>query len=465
MRITLSLLFVLLFCCVAALSAQASEPQTGTQPADVTSRLGQLEAETDALRAEVQWMRQHAVRLPEVQATPVGMSANLAEWQGDKEEYFTLEELRTEMKQYAWTKGDFTLVPYGILWGNMVYSTQRTTPGSYTLFVQSGSNDPEGEFIIDARNTRLGFDIGGPRIPFFNCAKSGGKVEVDFQNSVLSTENKATIMLRHAYLEVKDEQFRFLVGQTWDVISPLYPGMLMYSVGWCGGNIGYRRAQVRGERFLDFSDTSLVTAQLSINQQVFEDSINNLQGEPSNWPIVEGRVGWTLGQRGKYYHPITVGMSGHIGEEDFDHTVIGNNNRRRTWSGNIDLRVPITDRFGFQGECFVGANLGAFLGGIGQGIDRTTFDTIRSVGGWCEFWYNWTPRLHSHVGYSIDNPNDNDVVTVGEKTYNQFFFGNLSYDVTDKFLVGMEVSSWKTLYVSQLPGDSVRCEFVAKYGF
>ena len=50
-------------------------------------------------------------------------------------------------------------------------------------------------------------------------------------------------------LEVKDDDFRFLVGQTWDVISPLYPGMLMYSVGWDGGNIGYRRAQVRGERY------------------------------------------------------------------------------------------------------------------------------------------------------------------------------------------------------------------------
>ena len=25
--------------------------------------------------------------------------------------------------------------------------------------------------------------------------------------------------------------------------------MLMYSVGWDGGNIGYRRAQFRGERY------------------------------------------------------------------------------------------------------------------------------------------------------------------------------------------------------------------------
>ncbi len=376
-----------------------------------------------------------------------------------------LEELRGEMKTYAWKKGDFTIVPYGILWGNMVYSTERTYPGSYTLFVQSASTTPESECIVDARNTRLGLDVSGPQLSWCGCAASGGKVEVDFQNSVLSTENKPTILLRHAYAEVKNEEFRFLFGQTWDVISPLYPGMLMYSVGWDGGNIGYRRAQLRGERNFLLSDFSMFTAQLSANQQVFEDATTTIRGEAPNWPIIEGRVAWTFGPRGKNCRPLVVGLSGHIGEEEFDHSVIGPHDRRRTWSGNIDVRMPITERLGFQGECFVGENLGAFLGGIGQGIDPTTLDTIRSVGGWFEVWYDWAPRLHSHVGYGVDNPNDHDLHTTGEKSYNQFYFGNLSYDVTKTFLVGLEVSSWKTIYVAELPGDSVRCELVAKYGF
>ena len=108
----------------------------------------------------------------------------------------------------------------------------------------------------------LGSTCSDRRFRFLDCAQGGGKVEVDFQNSVLSTENKPTIMLRHAYLEAKDDDFRLLVGQTWDVISPLNPDMLLYSVGWDGGNIGYRRAQFRGERFLKFSDVSLVTVQV-----------------------------------------------------------------------------------------------------------------------------------------------------------------------------------------------------------
>ena len=60
-----------------------------------------------------------------------------------------------------------------------------------------------------------------------------------------------------------------------------------------------------------------MTAQLSINQIVFPDTMTpaaTLTGEPSNWPIIEGRVAWTVGHRGAGCLPITVGVSGHIGE-------------------------------------------------------------------------------------------------------------------------------------------------------
>jgi hypothetical protein len=465
----------LVFSGSSPLFAQVPTPLPPAPSSDVSARLNQLEAETQTLRAEVERLREYPVRLPAPNAEPVATPTAMASEstaahaaseavQGD---YVTAEEVRGEIKKAAWRKGDFGVTPYGILWGNMVYSTERTSPGSYTLFALSGSAGPEHECIVDARNTRLGIDVAGPQLAIFNNAQSGGKVEVDFQNSVLSTENKPTILLRHAYVEVKDDDFRLLAGQTWDVISPLYPTMLNYPVGWDAGDIGYRRAQVRAERYLTFSDESLVTTQLSLNQQVFEDSTTTMavRGKTPNWPIIEGRIGWTIGRRDPGCLPINVGVSGHIGNEEFDSSVIGIDDNRRTWSGNIDVRIPISERFGFQGECQMGENLGAFLGGIGQGVDPTSFDAIRDVGGWFEVWYYWTPSLHSHVGYSVDDPNDHDLHTVGEKSYNQCYYGNLLYDVTKKFLVGVEVSSWKTLYVGQLPGESIRTEFAAKYGF
>lgn len=376
-----------------------------------------------------------------------------------------MAEVDAEIKKFAWKKGDFAIVPYGCLWGNIVDSTERTYPGSYTLYALSANTGPESEFIVDARNTRVGTDVIGPRIPCLGGAQSGGKVEVDFQQSLLSTENKASVLLRHAYAEVRNDDFRLLAGQTWDVINPLNPCMLMYSIGWDAGNIGYRRAQLRGERYFAISDTSLITTQLSANQNIFCDSTTSIRPENPQWPIVEGRVAWTIGERKPECQPITVGVSGHIGEEEFDVTGGPQDEHRRTWSGNIDIRVPITERFGVQAELYVGDNLDAFFGGIGQGIDPVGRNTIRDQGGWFEFWYKWTPTLHSHFGYFIDDPNDNDMHVASARTYNQFYFGNLCYDVTKTIVVGAEVSSWRTLYLGQLPGDAVRCEFVVKYGF
>lgn len=436
---------------------------------DLATRVARLEAENRRMLAELQWQREHPAQPAAVPATVESPAMGVGG--------VTMPEVQSEVKRLMWTKGDFKVVPYGWLWGNSVYSTERTNTGSTTFFVESATKQGESEFIVDARNTRVGLDVVGPRIPLLGCALSGGKVEIDFQGATTNTENKAAVLLRHAYCEVKNDDFRILAGQTWDIISPLYPGMIMYSIGWDGGDIGYRRAQIRGERFLTVSDTTLITFQSSINQNVFTDSITNgqgkgytVKGEPSSWPIVEGRVGVTLGERkGPDALPITFGVSSHVGQQEFDvmngAAFVLKNQLANTWSLNADLRIPITHRLGVQAEVFTGANLGAFYGGVGQGIDIVTLDSIRDIGGWCEMWYDWTPQLHSHFGYSIDDPNNADLHATGERSYNQFYFGNLIYDVTKQFQVALEVSSWKTLYVAQLPGESVRCEFMAKYCF
>jgi hypothetical protein len=377
------------------------------------------------------------------------------------------------------------------------------------LFVESATTRGESEFLVDGRNTRLGIDVSGPQIPWFGCAQTGGKVEFDFQGAFATTENKGAVLLRHAYVEVKNDEFRFLAGQTWDVVSPLMPSMLMYSVGWDAGNIGYRRGQVRLERYLAASDNLLFTLQGSLDQNVFGDAISHsvntaivpttsggttaiatayaLQPEPSGWPIIEGRAAVTLGERtGPGALPITLGFSGHVGQTEFsmmngskfDPTFASKNQLRNTWSVGADWNVPVTHRFGVQGEFFTGENLSPFLGGIGQGLDAAVsgpgvtepLAEIEDTGGWCELWYDITPRLHTHFGYSVDSPDRHDLHVAGERSYNQFFYTNLIYDVTKRFLTGVEISSWKTLYVSTptsnfAPGESVRCEFVAKYGF
>jgi hypothetical protein len=161
-----------------------------------------------------------------------------------------------------------------------------------------------------------------------------------------------------------------------------------------------------------------------------------------------------------------LGASGHVGEQRF--TFVSPNPqkdlRARTWSLNADLKAPITDRLGFQGEFQIGEDLSTFYGGILQGYDFVLRNPVYDTGGWMEVWYDWSPCWHSHVGYCIDDPLDRDISS-GGRIYNSAYFGNLIYDVTKQFNCGLEVSSWRTLYKNNTPGEAVRIEFMAKYGF
>jgi hypothetical protein len=142
----------------------------------------------------------------------------------------------------AWRKGEYLIVPYGIGWLNTAYETSRTVTGAFVLFVLPGDVQGDPSFIVNARATRLGFDVTGPMIL---GAETAGRIEFDFHGQA-ETENRTGVLLRHAYGEFKTPTSRFVAGQTWDVISPLLPTTVNYGVGWAAGNIGYRRAQVRG---------------------------------------------------------------------------------------------------------------------------------------------------------------------------------------------------------------------------
>ena len=462
---------------ILAAVALTATPLSAAQNAvetDLAARLQQLEAETQTLRAELQQIREYPVRLPDVVAQPASYTDPASQTSGT--DIYTFEELSCMMestaKKFAWRKGEFSIVPYGYLWGNMVYETSRTyAPSrSYAAWVLPQSQQGDHVFMVDGKNTRLGIDVTGPKLAFFNCAQTGGKVEIDFQGDFSSTINRGGVLLRHAYVEAKDKRYRLLLGQTWDVISPLNPTTTMYSVYWWLGNIGYRRPQLRGERYLAFSDTMLLTLEGSLNANILSDftGATDIVREPGGWPTIEGRTALTLGHRGKGCKPTVLGLSGHIGNVGFDYYtgghLLADDLRRRTWSLNLDLTLPITDRFGFKGELFTGEALGTYLGGIAQSINPVTLEPIQSRGGWGELYYYWTCRLHSHVAYGLDDPVDGDVAA-GGRIYNQFYFANIMYDVTKKFCLGFEVGQLKTLYKGLDAGNCTRFELMARYGF
>ena len=63
--------------------------------------------------------------------------------------------------------------------------------------------------------------------------------------------------------------------------------------------------------------------------------------------------------------PITVGLSGHMGEQYYKFSSITGipsaatteKKAIKTWSTNLDYTMPITKTLTFQGEYFIGSNL------------------------------------------------------------------------------------------------------------
>lgn len=384
----------------------------------------------------------------------------------------------------AWQKGKYRIVPYGVGWVNLAYDTSRTQSGPFTIFAQSEEVEGESGFSVNARSSRFGVQVSGPEI--FG-GESAGRVEFDFFGAA-QLENRAGILLRHAYGEFIGENWRAVGGQTSDVISPLIPNMQNYTPGWGAGNIGYRRAQSRFEWWQDFTDSGRMTLQGSINQTIVTDFATDplTGGEDAGWPTIMGRIAFRTESgihanddaagcrpRPGYLPPgpdsdlrPEIGVSGHIGREQVDFTTapLADDRQFTSWSFNVDLYAPLTDRLGFQGEFFFGEVLGTFQGGIIQGIDPVLRRGIRSTGGWGEVWYHITDDVDAHVGFGIDDPRDSDLST-GRRSQNYFWFANVVHDVTELFSVGLEVSYWKTKFVGLTDGEAVRIETVMKYRF
>jgi hypothetical protein len=266
-----------------------------------------------------------------------------------------------------------------------------------------------------------------------------------------------------AFGELKNDEWRFAVGLNGDVINPLSPTTINFNAGSMAGNLGYFRAQFLTERYFHVSDTAQLTTQVALSNPVatsfadFNVPPNNFL-EDNGWPNVEGRVAIGLGEAtmkdGQQVRPIEFGCSGLVGQlrrTDFP----GPNRTLDVWALGADARVALTERLGFKGEFFTGQSIGNYNAAILQ-VNNDLLEPIRSTGGWGECYWYWTPCLHSHFGYGIDDPLD-QTVTPGLKAArpvrNEFFFGNIIWDVAKNLELGFEVSRWETSYANITPID------------
>jgi hypothetical protein len=345
---------------------------------------------------------------------------------------------------------NFKFKPYGYIKLDAAYDDSRTNLGDFILYVPNESQHKnDNEYSMTAKQTRLGLDIMAPEIYAW---QAWGRIEFDFYgDGGAAHENKAGVLLRHAFVELKKKNFSLLAGQTSDLISPLNIDTLNYTVGWSVGNIGYRRPQLRGTYTYPFSKSTKIISALALARTtgtINEDLDLDLQndGEDAGFPTVQGRL--AVATKLLTANPTVFGVSGHYGEEEIDWQVKPltpgkRQTRVKTWSINGDCELPLTSKLSVKGEFFTGYNLDDYFGGILQGVNPTTREVIKSMGGWMQVSYKQSDKWNYRLGFGIDDPEEKDLSN-NMRSRNSFYFGNVVYSLIPPVDIGLEYSFWET---------------------
>ena len=113
----------------------------------------------------------------------------------------------------------------------------------------------------------------------------------------------------------------------------------------------------------------------------------------------------------------------------------------------------------------MGQALGTYGGGILQSVNAVTKTGVRDSGGWVEVYFYLCPeKLHTHIGYGIDDPLDRDLAP-GQPVRNETYFANLIWDVTKHFRVAGEVTYRKTAYTVVPNNDGVGFQTQVQWKF
>ena len=380
---------------------------------------------------------------------------------------FAAQEARPEVE----------IKPYGFLRLDLIYNDSKTNNSQTTMWVSSEDGvkvavDDE-EFVLHPRLTRLGLHVKGGKV---DRSDISGNLEIDFITTPNFSESRQAIRLRHAFLKVLRGEFYLLAGQTWDIISPIFPSVNQDTLMWNAGNTGDRRPQLRAGyehplgpgKLSIMGGLGLTGAIDSKDKDLDKNGVRD--GEDSGLPNLQARIGYTR----PGFVPrenMVVGIWGHLAKEEIGEVsarIAGENSfTSNSIGGDIILPIISLSHEGsltMRGEIWSGKNLSDFRGGIGQGVNTNTGEEIKSSCGWLEFLIKVNTELQVEVGYTVDNPEDENL-GIGDKAENTTWYIGGNFKPGGGLLLGIEYINWKTGYKDTPEGTDNRVNLIAQYNF
>ena len=347
---------------------------------------------------------------------------------------------------------------YGFVRVDAIFDDSRPSAFQTPTFIRSEGPDMENRsnFAFHPRLTRMGLNYRGLLLDGLGGSRITGKIETDFQNG--GRESRAVARYRHAYLQLGWEDSSLLVGQTWDIISPLYPTVNADTLMWNAGNLGDRRVQMR---YTYEPQTGLsLRAGLGLtgavdNQDVDGNGVRD--GEASTLPNLQGRIG---------YHSsggtVRAGLWGHYAQLETD-ALFGGVKDFDSYSFGGDYEFRFHPAVSLKGELWTGSNLSDFRGGIGQSFNTVTGEEIGSRGGWVELGLR-ASRYSFSTGYTIDDPENGDLLD-GSRTKNRAWYVTNQFRLAPPVLLGLDYLYWKTNFKGREGGIDNRVNLYLIYNF
>lgn len=321
---------------------------------------------------------------------------------------------------------------YGYVKVDVAYDSHLSSHGNYIMYVQPQNTSGSPHTLnFTARQSRLGLNL--------TRNQTKGNVEIDFYGG--GTENKNSIALRKAFVDIPVGTAILRAGQASDIISPLTPNTLNYGAGYGAGNIGYRRPQIA-----ILIKNQPYSFALGITRNISSDLNNDtiVDGEASGLPSIQSRTGLQFSR-------FALGVSAHYGkleapgasQEDY-----------ATWSVNADAVINFNPQFTLKGEAYTGVNTAVYQGAI---ANHDCVNELQSQGGWINLTYDIKGPLAFSFGGGFDDLCEEEKFYLANlpdtRAQNTFGFGLITYAISPDTILGFEISHWQTTYRNPSPDN------------
>lgn len=361
----------------------------------------------------------------------------------------------------------------GIVLLNLFSNRGSTDNQDIPSFV-TGPNTGNGNFGFTMRQSEIGLEVFGPTLW---GAHTSGSVQADFAGGFPGTwngVNSGIFRLQTASVRMDWDHTSIVAGQDDLFIAPESPtsfASLAVPAFNYAGNLWAWTPQVRVEHRFDLSDTSRITVQGGVLDNLTgefpADSYFRAPGpgESSGQPAFAVRTSWTKMINGQ---PLTIGTSGYYSRQDWpnDQYVDG-------WAAITDWQVPLSKRLALSGELYRGRAIGGLNATFGQSIvyngdptnPYTTIHPLDTAGGWSQLKIKATPRLEFNAGFGLDSPFASELrAGTSSGLYflaqNRSALGNVVYRPRSNLLFSAEYRHLQSFEISSSSEDAQQINLV-----